>query len=187
MINCCKFLEKINSLVWKRHWLFIIRPIKVEGLSIYFMAGNLAVNSENQTQAFLIKDINYWSQTEQYSPEASIIWEIIKVLFEMLIYTQAGPVKVSDLRSGISHSFLKFWAQIFINVGIKQRTVSLALLRELLKCNWTSTNARVVHSQAKGDLQVVNIKKGETDTTLLKGQKSVSRQGEHLHVLTSLI
>lgn len=72
------------------------------------MAGNLAVNSENQTQAFLIKDINYWSQTEQYSPEASIIWEIIKVLFEMLIYTQAGPVKVSDLRSGISHSFLKF-------------------------------------------------------------------------------
>lgn len=51
------------------------------------MACDLAVNLENQTQPFLIKDSNYWSEAEQHSPEASAIWEIIKVLFEMFIYT----------------------------------------------------------------------------------------------------
>lgn len=41
--------------------------------------------------------------------------------------------------------------------------------------------------QSKEELQVITIKKGETDTTLLKGQKSASKQTEHMHALTSLI
>lgn len=89
------------------------------------------MNLENQTQAFLIKDSNYQSETEQYSPEASIIWEIMKVLFETFIFTQAGPAKVSDY--GISHSFLKFWGQILKNIDTKQRKVSFIVRRELLK------------------------------------------------------
>jgi len=39
MIDCCKFLEKINSLLSKRHWLLTIRPvINKETLSTYSMA-----------------------------------------------------------------------------------------------------------------------------------------------------
>lgn len=133
MINCCKFLEKITSLQSKRHWLFILRPIiNVEALSTYSMACNLAVNLENQSQAFLIKDSNYRSETDQYSPEASVIWEITKVLFETFIYTQAGPAKVSDLRSGISHGFPKCWGQILIHIDIKQRKVTFTLLRAVV-------------------------------------------------------
>lgn len=57
----------------------------------------------------------------------------MKVPIETFIYTQAGYPKVSDLRSGISLSFLKFREQILINIDIKLRKVSFILLRELLK------------------------------------------------------
>lgn len=97
------------------------------------MACDLAVNLENQTKPFLIKDSNYPSEAEQHSPEASVIWEIMKVLFQTFIYTYGGPAKVSDLRWQFSHSLLKFWGQILINIVVKQREVSFILLKELLK------------------------------------------------------